>query len=105
MILTQLTDEEIEKIGKLISPQIIPVTLKTSLPRKMVQEVLLTSAWLLTKETGRVPMLLSSYLKQHSEKVAADLGLNHYDVQLIICAWIEVLVRAPPAYLFLSEKN
>ena len=96
MILQRMTEEELGRIGLLIHWQVPIIADETGISRKLVNEVLLVSTFLLTKEKGKTVMPLDNYIHMHCHRVASDLGVSYFDVQAIFGAQVELLVTATP---------
>ena len=65
MILQRMTEEELGRIGPLIHWQVPIIADETGISRKLVNEVLLASTFLLTKEKGKTVMPLDNYIHMH----------------------------------------
>ena len=96
MILQRMTEEELGRIAPLIEWQVPIISEETGISRKLVNEVLLVSTFLLTKEKGKTVMPLDNYIHMHCHRVASDLGVSYFDVQVIFGAQVELLVTATP---------
>ena len=58
MILERMSEEELERLSRLIEPQVPKIENRTGLSRKFVREVLIVSAFLLAREKEKQPMSL-----------------------------------------------
>ena len=96
MILQRMTEEELGRIAPLIQWQVPIIADETGISRKLVNEVLLVSTFLLTKEKGKTVMPLDDYIHMHCQRVASDLGVSYYDVQQAFGAQVELLIAAAP---------
>ena len=94
MILERMSDEEFERLSRLIEPQIPRVEARTGLSRKFIREVLIASAYLLARESGRLPMSLDEYIAKHCKRISSDLGVNLYDVRDVVDSWVIELVSS-----------
>ena len=96
MILQRMTEEELGRISPLIHWQVPIIADETGISRKQVNEVLLESTYLLTKEKSKTVMPLDNYIHMHCHRVASDLGVSYFDVQAIFGAQVELLVTSTP---------
>ena len=94
MILERMSEEEFERLSRLIEPQIPKVEARTGLQRKFIREVLIVSAFLLAREKEKHPMSLDQYIAKHCRRISSDLGVNLYDVRDVVDNWVIELVSS-----------
>ena len=94
MILERMSEEEFERLSRLIEPQIPKVENRTGLPRKFIREVLIASAFLLAREHNKTPLSLDQYIAKHCSRISSDLGVNLYDVRDVVDSWVIELVSS-----------
>ena len=94
MILERMSEEEFERLSRLIEPQVPKVETRTGLQRKFIREVLIVSAHLLAHERGRSPLSLDEYIAKHCKRISSDLGVNLYDVRDVVDSWVIELVSS-----------
>jgi len=95
MILHKMTDQELVRLTALTGWQIPLVAEQTGLPQSMVADVLLVSTYLLVREQGTTVIPFDQYIHSHCHRVASDLKVSYFDVQLIFGAQVEMLVTGP----------
>ena len=94
MILERMSEEELERLSRLIEPQVPKIENRTGLSRKFVREVLIVSAFLLAREKEKQPMSLDQYIARHCRRISSDLGVNLYDVRDVVDSWVIELVNS-----------
>jgi len=94
MILERMTEEELERLSKLIEPQVPKVEARTGLQGKFIREVLIVSAYLLAREHNKTSMSLDEYIAKHCKRISSDLGVNLYDVRDVVDSWVIELVNS-----------
>lgn len=94
MILEHMSEEEFERLSRLIEPQIPKVKERTGLKGKFIREVLIVSAFLFAHERGRTPTSLDEYIAKHCKRISSDLGISLYDVRDVVDSWVIELVSS-----------
>lgn len=94
MILERMSEEELERLSRLIEPLVPKVENRTGLSRKFIREVLIVSAYLLAREHNKTPVSLDEYIAKHCKRISSDLGVNLYDVRDVVDSWVIELVSS-----------
>ena len=94
MILERMSEEEFERLSRLIEPLVPKVENRTGLSRKFIREVLIVSAYLLAREHNKTPVSLDEYIAKHCKRISSDLGVNLYDVRDVVDSWVIELVSS-----------
>ena len=94
MILERMSEEEFDRLSRLIEPQVPKVEARTGLQGKFIREVLIVSAFLLTREHNKTSMSLDQYIARHCRRISSDLGVNLYDVRDVVDSWVIELVNS-----------
>ena len=94
MILERMSEEEFDRLSRLIEPQIPRVKAQTGFQGKFIREVLIVSAYLLAREHNKTSMSLDEYIAKHCKRISSDLGVNLYDVRDVVDSWVIELVNS-----------
>jgi len=94
MILERMSEEEFDRLSRLIELQVPKVEARTGLQGKFIREVLIVSAFLLAREHNKTAMSLDEYIAKHCKRISSDLGVNLYDVRDVVESWVIELVNS-----------